>query len=89
MCRHGKAHGVEPDEEWPAEKDWPECDKCGAVLGPDDIGVCRDCRLGEPDPPPRSMEDLGETRCPEGCRVEPDGTCPHGYRSRGLRLGMV
>jgi hypothetical protein len=35
------------------------------------------------------FEDLGKTDCPEGCTVEPDGTCPHGYLSAGLTGGWV
>jgi len=29
------------------------------------------------------------TSCPAGCEVEPDGTCPHGYKSHLLELGIV
>ena len=25
----------------------------------------------------------------DGCRVEPDGTCPHGYRSPAILLGII
>lgn len=44
------------------------------------------------------IEDLEEmilgdsnasTSCPHGCEVEPDGTCPHGYRSHLLELGFI
>jgi hypothetical protein len=34
-------------------------------------------------------DDLGKTDCPEGCIVEPDGVCPHGYESAGLTAGLV
>ena len=30
-----------------------------------------------------------ETACPEGCEVEPDGKCPHGYRSVARVLGLI
>ena len=57
----------------------------------------------KPDPILRDAEDLdmdeieemilGEsnasTSCPEGCEVEVDGTCPHGYSSHLLELGFV
>jgi hypothetical protein len=34
-------------------------------------------------------DDLeGATDCPQGCKIEADGTCPHGYRSAGLTLGV-
>lgn len=29
------------------------------------------------------------TKCPEGCVVEPDGICPHDYRSIALELGLI
>jgi len=31
-------------------------------------------------------EHMGATDCPEGCVVEPDGHCPHGYESAMLTL---
>lgn len=34
-------------------------------------------------------EMMGTTDCPEGCTVESDGTCPHGYISAGLTLGVI
>jgi hypothetical protein len=30
-----------------------------------------------------------ETDCPEGCYVEPDGVCSHGYESAALTLGAI
>lgn len=41
---------------------------------------------------PTSMEadDLqGATDCPDGCEVEPDGVCPHGYLSAARTLGII
>ena len=29
------------------------------------------------------------TRCPEGCVVEPDGVCPHNFKSIALELGLI
>jgi len=37
----------------------------------DEDAVRRVCLDGEPCP----------TACPDGCEVEPEGTCPHGYDS--------
>ncbi len=34
-------------------------------------------------------EGLAPTECPEGCIVEPDGICPHGYESVLLELGLI
>jgi len=31
----------------------------------------------------------GETDCPDGCFVEPDGVCPHGWLSAARTLGIV
>ena len=30
-----------------------------------------------------------EAACPEGCWVEPDGKCPHGFKSWLLELGYI
>jgi hypothetical protein len=29
------------------------------------------------------------TRCEENCIVEPDGICPHGFKSIALELGLL
>lgn len=29
------------------------------------------------------------TRCGENCIVEPDGVCPHGFKSVALELGFI
>jgi anaerobic ribonucleoside-triphosphate reductase activating protein len=34
-------------------------------------------------------EGWSPTKCPEGCPVEPDGVCPHGFKSLALELGFV
>ena len=34
-------------------------------------------------------EGWSPTKCPEGCPVEPDGVCPHGYESIVLELGFI
>jgi hypothetical protein len=34
-------------------------------------------------------ELLGETDCPYGCQVEPDGTCRHGFESAGRTAGLI
>lgn len=31
----------------------------------------------------------GATDCPEGCVVEPDGHCPHGFESAALTAGVI
>lgn len=32
---------------------------------------------------------MGQTDCPHGCVVEPDGICSHGYDSAALTLGVI
>lgn len=32
---------------------------------------------------------MGNTDCPDGCVVEPDGVCSHGYMSAGLTAGVI
>ena len=34
-------------------------------------------------------EQMGETDCPKGCLVEPDGICSHGWLSAGRTAGVV
>ena len=34
-------------------------------------------------------ELMGATDCEEGCTVEPDGTCSHGYESAALTGGII
>ena len=34
-------------------------------------------------------ELMGQTDCPDGCFVEPDGSCPHGWRSAALTMGLI
>jgi hypothetical protein len=32
---------------------------------------------------------MGETDCPDGCTVEPDGYCAHGFESAALTLQVI
>ena len=34
-------------------------------------------------------EGWSPTKCPEGCPVEPDGVCPHGYKSVATKYGFI
>jgi hypothetical protein len=34
-------------------------------------------------------EIMGQTDCEEGCMVEADGLCPHGYLSAGRSAGII
>jgi hypothetical protein len=34
-------------------------------------------------------ELMGETDCPDGCYVEPDGRCSHGWQSGALTAGLI
>lgn len=49
----------------------------------------------EPTTETPDMEELtywmfdGVCEATDGCRVEPDGTCPHGYPSWLLYLGVI
>jgi len=46
----------------------------------DNIEALQEIMLGDENAP---------TACPHGCEVEPDGRCPHGYRSILLLLGVI
>ena len=46
----------------------------------------------EPIPDDDELIDMlsdGECYATDGCIIEPDGTCPHGYPSWILWLGMI
>lgn len=32
---------------------------------------------------------MGATDCDQGCQVEPDGTCQHGFKSAGITAGVI
>jgi len=34
-------------------------------------------------------EGWSKTLCPNGCVVEPDGICPHNFKSVALELGFI
>ena len=34
-------------------------------------------------------EGWSEAECLSGCVVEPDGVCPHGFKSIALELGLI
>ena len=34
-------------------------------------------------------EGWSEAECPKGCIVEPDGVCPHDFKSVALELGFI
>jgi len=36
-----------------------------------------------------AMDSVVPACCSEGCQVEPDGTCPHGFESVLLAMGMI
>jgi hypothetical protein len=35
------------------------------------------------------QQGYDDESCPEGCSIEPDGTCPHGVKSYLLRVGVI
>ena len=50
----------------------------------------------EPTTPQPDIEELlenvvfdGEIEATDGCPIEPDGVCPHGYPSWPLYLGLI
>lgn len=44
---------------------------------------------GEEDLNPDGYGDCSVVATRDGCEVEPDGSCPHGYESPLLRLGLI
>lgn len=45
--------------------------------------------LGEEDFDGDGFGDGGVVTTQDGCNVEPDGRCPHGYPSPMVRLGLI
>jgi hypothetical protein len=43
--------------------------------------------LDDPDELDMDMEWMGA--CSDGCHVEPDGRCSHGFYSLGIRMGLI
>ena len=48
-----------------------------------------DALIGDESFDADGMGDGGVVATWDGCAVEPDGTCPHGYVSPMLRLGLI
>lgn len=44
---------------------------------------------GDEDFNPDGYGDTSVVSTEDGCEVEPDGQCPHGYKSPMLRLGLI
>ncbi|MDQ4119848.1 MAG: hypothetical protein M3209_00090 [Acidobacteriota bacterium] len=49
--------------------------------------------IDEREAPPlevlEQMADAGYSKATDGCTVEPDGECKHGYRSWLIELGLI
>lgn len=52
-------------------------------------GAAFDLRDLIKEDPVAAEEQMGKTDCEHGCWVEPDGTCPHGFESAALTLGVI
>jgi len=44
---------------------------------------------GDEDLNPDGFGDMSVVAASDGCNVEPDGTCEHGFESPLLRLGLI
>tara|TARA_R100001244_G_C5149548_1_gene129416 strand:- start:175 stop:357 length:183 start_codon:yes stop_codon:yes gene_type:complete len=55
-------------------------------MGYDAIGYLL---IEDEDLNPDGFGDMSVVATYDGCRVEPDGTCEHGYESPLLRLGLI
>jgi hypothetical protein len=51
--------------------------------------LLEDLMIGEEDFDADGFGDGSVVATQDGCHVEPDGTCPHGYPSPMLRLDMI
>jgi hypothetical protein len=55
-------------------------------MGYDAIGFLL---IEDEDLNPDGFGDMSVVATSDGCNVEPDGTCEHGYESPLLRLGLI
>lgn len=44
---------------------------------------------GDEELDPDGFGDMSVVTTKDGCEVEPDGRCPHGFESPLLRLGLI
>ena len=62
-----------------------QCESCGAFHGERHRPTMR-----RPDAETLAKwESEGSSEATDGCRVDPDGICPHGHYSWFLALGMI
>lgn len=54
-----------------------------------DFEFMEDLLVGDESVDADGFGDMGVVSAQDGCNVEPDGTCPHGFMSPLLRLGLI
>lgn len=62
-----------------------KCESCGRAYG-------EKHKATRKTPSVRTLEKWvsdGVARATDGCRVEPDGTCPHGHSSFLMVMGLI
>ena len=90
-ARGGAGRGVYPDRPTPNGS----CHRCGKMMQKQVSLFCnRLCRYAYYDvPSEETLRDWaimdGDCEATDGCRVEPDGTCPHGRKSWLLYFGAI
>lgn len=90
-ARNGHGTGIYPDMPTPSGK----CHRCDKVmLKPTSLFCNRVCRYAYFDVPSEARlrdwtYDVELPEATDGCKVEPDGTCPHGRKSWMLVLQLV
>lgn len=62
-----------------------KCPKCGREQGQRHQVVGRAPTLATME----KWMDRGIAKATDGCKVEPDGVCPHGHQSWMMRMGMI
>lgn len=65
--------------------DIKECPSCHRGLGERHLAIGKRPSLSTME----RWSDNGVAKATDGCRVEPDGTCPHGHSSWMLVLGLI
>ena len=63
----------------------PECGTCHRKQGQRHRATMKQPTMAKLE----QWDDKGIARATDGCRVEPDGECPHGHQSWLERLGYI
>ncbi len=62
-----------------------KCATCGRPKGQRHVATTKAPSIATME----KWSDSGIAKATDGCRVEPDGSCPHGHSSWMIKLGVI